>query len=118
MNNVKVLQKAKKILETNKWVKGMLAAKANGHTVVSITSSEAKCFCGVGALRKALNVDHYWTKGVQQQACRNLLNRAVCNTTDCDNDFMCFNDAETTKKKDVLKVFDKAIELAKNELKK
>jgi hypothetical protein len=119
---IKALKAAKRLLETKKWTKNDYARKANGQTPCNILSKEATCFCAEGALRRVSNVDEW-----DQVSCSNtvftaadrLLNTAVLQEINSSNEQMyhvnSYNDDKDTTKKDILRIFDKAVDLAKKE---
>lgn len=104
MDTVKLLKRAKLCLEKNKWIRGSLAKKANGQTACGVLDREAKCFCVMGALYRASGSLEY----------ENIVDAVdilcVANNT---NNLVAFNDHVATSKQQILKLFNKAIELAK-----
>jgi hypothetical protein len=98
-----VLQAARNLIKKpQNWTKYAFARRSSRGVQVSWTDPEAKCFCGLGAIRKASEGNY----GLDEKA-TNLLCEAIEG-----GPFSVFNDADTTTHKDVLLAFDTAIQLA------
>ena len=108
-----VLKKAKQVLLDNKWTKGALAKKANGHTVCEPNDSQATCFCAMGAVCSVLNVDGLSEPTTLEQRVYDVLVFAVNSVSEC-YDVPEFNDSPATTKQDVLDIFDYAISNTKS----
>ncbi|QNK01714.1 DUF6197 family protein [Dyella telluris] len=87
-----------------RWIKGSYATdkKGNGRTGVHSEALNAKCFCTVGALRRA-DFELYGDNADSSNGAESILDKAVAKFTKGGQDEVInFNDAEGTKHKDVL----------------
>lgn len=104
MQTVKqALEKARKLLsDKSAWTKGAAARNAEGQQVLS-TSPAATSFCAIGAISR---VTRKQTIESPVDALRSALPAGFYAVSD-------FNDAEYTDHKDILALFDRAIEAQK-----
>lgn len=101
MNTVDILKAAKQLLVDKGWTQEAFARDTTGDKVRA-WAGEARCFCGIGAIRAAVG-------GIQpgEPACYALAD--AIGAKDCYEDFFEFNDAPGRTVDEVLAVFDKAI---------
>lgn len=100
---VTLLKNARSIVSRG-WCRAYLAADAMGKRV-TVKSPKAKNFCAIGALRRA--EFEMGTNGVATEG-RKALRRVLPGTDRFPGSVVSFNDRNT--KKDVLKLFDRAID--------
>lgn len=107
MNTCKTLEAAKALIADPKcWIKGVIALNDDGEQVES-DNLKAVCFCSLGALRAAAA-----NRGINK-ALRTLYKHLPENY----NGFLTgWNDHSSTTHEDVMKLFDKAIQDAKNDI--
>jgi hypothetical protein len=110
---ITVLRRARKLIsDRNAWIKGSFIGKRKG----------AQCYCALGALATGAGVEvvngqtlsnaHRGGLPTEYYVAHHLLIKAIGDSSHC---VPSFNDDKRTQHADVLKVFDKAIELAKAE---
>lgn len=118
---IKILKAARKLLtKKQRWTKDTLARDKYGKPVLSY-SSNAHSFCALGAIGRVSgrsngrsNLDKVWgTYGSAPEEARSFLRKAIRKLTGRSMDIYYWNDAKKRTHKQVLKTFDKAIELAK-----
>lgn len=114
MKNSEILINARKVIEKpENWTKRVLATDSTGKKVYPL-SEKAVCFCSIGAVERASGFNYRKIGSIYNNDCVELLNRAVVKLKLHSYGHMwLFNDRPDTKHEDVLKVFDEAIELAK-----
>ena len=101
-----VLIKAKTLIQDpENWTQGVLA-RDNLYEPVPATSRNAVCFCTYGAVDRALGLEN----SIQYHEVTRLL-RKVCAAISGSSMVAVYNDTHTHP--EVLALFDKAIELAK-----
>lgn len=108
MTEIEVLEAAKKIIEDNTWIKFHFAKDDDGNAVETNHSS-ATCFCAVGALSRAAGDDttiYLSAIDIMNKAVNDLTRKTPTWTSQ-------YNDHVANSKEDIYKLFDKAIELAK-----
>lgn len=101
-----VLKAARKLIDhPSKWTKQALArASKRGRQVVS-GSGEARCFCSVGALSVA--TEDYTLHGRLFVAARRAIDKVAYENS--GRSVISFNDHPTTRHRDIMRLFDKAI---------
>lgn len=107
-----VLQEARALIEKG-WVKGAFAVNKAGHGVET-NDPTASCFCLSGAMWKAADSQGASFGGrapTEWETARGFVLEAI-NGKDVKVSVVRFNDDPATKKKDVLRVLDVAIEKA------
>lgn len=109
-----ILRNARSVLANNGWCQGALARNKYRHEVDPTSKSAAK-FCAFGAVHAAAGVkaDASWDNEFDQ-AC-GFLRDALPDEYAYWRSVDSFNDKKTTKKDDVLDLFDRAIKLAKKD---
>lgn len=109
---VKALQNGKRVLLNNKWTTGVLAKKANGHTVCDPLDPSAKCFCALGALCRGNGIH---ATGYAMEVEIDSPVYLAANVLDSVAGFSAaeFNDNVARNKRDVVRVYDEAITFAK-----
>jgi hypothetical protein len=107
---VETLTKARAILAKPKaWTKGHMA-KAADRRVVQPESEDAVCFCAVGAYFAAVACRE--TSPGEEQKGFDILGESIPKSAKTQL-VARYNDAKTTRKKDILALFDRAIRRAK-----
>lgn len=115
MKTVEILEKAReKIAEESKWTKGALARTATGARITKDDGfGAASCFCSVGAVR-VICPEFSENRGQASFKLWQAVNEGVADEA-LKRVVAVWNDATETTHADVLRVFDRAIELAKAE---
>ena len=107
MNAHNVLIAARSLIDhPNKWIKGNYAKDKNG-VIVAVADRYAVCFCSKGAIIKTSS----WDDIVQVEDDLNEATRLV--TDGVFTSIILFNDHPQTTHDQILKVFDKAIEISR-----
>ncbi len=96
-----------KIAQPENWTKGAYARDAEG-SLAETNSSEAFCFCMVGALQSVDDREHHYARRAVP-----FLTRVVCELSPTDSWLTTFND--THEHHEVLQAFDVAIRLAQDD---
>lgn len=96
---VTVLKRARELIADG-WIKGDFNAEKNGK----------QHFCAIGAVQHAAGQTDKW--GMEDEVTA-LLEQSLRGES-ANGDVISFNDADHRRKKDVLKLFDRAIALAKS----
>lgn len=108
MNTVELLESAKAlIIDPDRWTKSEYARSVN-YEACSPNSDAAFCWCALGAVRKAGDFRSDGNPG------RDYLEKVIAS----DGKYISvddFNDLPDTTHSDVISLFDRAIELAKEE---
>lgn len=109
-----VLMRAREIILSG-WCQGSMAQNANG-SPLNLEDTDATHFCAIGALDKALTeagkarATVLWTS-VEATCAKDLLDEIAMSR--CSRSIVSFNDTSGTTQRDVLVVYDIAIEKAK-----
>lgn len=117
---VRTLKRARRLLDHSKWVKRAYARNATG-TALHPLHLEAVGFCAVGAICRVVNDDEdsaYDAEVALDKAVEQTFENIVKERhegTISKTPTTWFNDVKAEKKKEVLAMFDKAIELAEGE---
>lgn len=116
MKNSEILINAKKLIEKpENWTKKYLAKDSFGYKVEPL-SEKAVCFCSVGAVKRASGFHDRNADSVYNHECVLLLNEALLQLEFYQHGVIwLFNDRFDTEHEKVIKVFDKAIEIAKEQ---
>lgn len=116
MQPIDILKGTRELLsDPARWTKGQFARNKKGSDTYS-TSGDAVCWCVQGALRKIYNDDASPIILAAQLIERALPADLVSGANNAGKDpIVVFNDDPNTKHEDVLRVLDKAIELAAKE---
>lgn len=103
MKPSEILKAAKAVIENpDKWTQGAFARDTQGNRLPGGYGDEATCFCSLGAVEKATQLDWYDTPDIVV-----YLEEAI------DDQVAHFNDSASHA--DVMQMFDKAITLAESE---
>lgn len=106
-----ILHEAQKLIRPRgAWTQNAYARTKAGEAVL-ISASDASCFCTIGAIAKVLGY-HNGPSVLDDHPVVELLCKALNSPRQDVGAVMIFNDARKTRKKDVLALFDRAIELA------
>lgn len=105
---LQVLQNARELIaEEKNWTQGAQARTANGEAT-ALDDKQAVCFCATGALCR---VSHRLAYSIQARAYEKLSSKVPSRMR---TRVALFNDDPSTTHKDVLKLFDDAIQTCKN----
>ena len=109
MKASEILVQARKLIEDpDHWIQGCFAEREDG-TPVETYSSEACCFCAMGAVRKSGLTE----LGVTHARAMRFLDSAAQKTCGCNA--ISYNDDLDRRHGDIMHLFDVAIDLAKRE---